>query len=182
MTVIRLDNLLNFSKKILPLALFTLWVSCRKSNEIDVKKQAEIISLADSIMHSKKIDFRKVFAVVKSHSTDVYRDTGVSKFRPSPLIYSNTYAGTSFKIYEQSKGKISIIQFYKSGEEIATCEYYDNGQIKCLFDQNSENGPYECFHKNGKLRQTGWNKDGRAVKIETGYDSLGVKIYKHFYD
>lgn len=65
---------------------------------------------------------------------------------------------------------------------MATCEYYDNGQIKCLFYSNNENGRYECFYKNGKLRQTGWNKDGRAVEKETGFDSLGVKIYEHLYD
>lgn len=161
--------------------LLVICISCSQTKKIDLKKQEEIVSLADNILHSKKIDSQKVLAVIKSHCTDIYKDTVISRFRPASLIYANTDADTFFKICKEPNGQISVITFYKSDKEIATSEFYDNGQIMCLFEVDNENGPYQCFHKNGKLRVTGQNKNGHSVGVETGYDSLGVKIYEHTY-
>ena len=167
-------------KKIIPLILPIIFLSCKTEPEFDLKKQNQIVELSRNIFSQKKIDSKEILALIEQNSTQIYQDTVKNKSK-SVTIYSNPAAKTYFKIYEKSKGIIFAIAFFKNGKEINTTEYYENGQIQCLFALNMQgvrDGKYNCFHENGNIRITGMYSNGEQTGTEIGFDIHGKKIYE----
>ncbi|WP_133256578.1 toxin-antitoxin system YwqK family antitoxin [Flavobacterium tibetense] len=172
-------------KKIITICvlLFAIY-SCKEDVQFDLKKQNQMVELSDKIFAIKKIDSKKVLKLIEKNSTEIFEDTAKTDFNPKPLIYSNLAGKTFFKVYERPKGTVYAISFYKNNTEINTAEYFDNGQVQCLFKidkKGIKNGKYNCFHRNGKIRKSGEYLNNKNIGIEIGYDSIGNKSHEFDY-
>ncbi len=169
---------------ILSILLFTFF-GCKKEVQFDLKKQNQMMTLSEKIFAYKKIDSKEIRNLIEKNSTEIFEDTAKTDFNPKPIIYSNLAGKTFFRVYEKPKGTIFAISFFKNNTEINTAEYFDNGQVQCLFKINKKgikNGKYNCFHRNGKIRKSGEYLNGKEIGIEIGYDSIGNKTYEFDYE
>ncbi len=97
-------------------------------------------------------------------------DTAKYSRTPKATLFINNKARTKFRVYENPKGTITAICYYREGKEINVAEYYKNGQAMCLFsvtENGIRDGNYNCYYEDGSLRITGYYKLGKGIKDST---------------
>jgi antitoxin component YwqK of YwqJK toxin-antitoxin module len=158
------------SLTVIGLLLFIL-VSCGQTNKPQDKlndKEAEILitNFSKSVFSREIINSEAILDTLKTLSDTIYADTAIYFRKPKATIYANNAARTYFQVFENPKGTISAITFYKNKTRINVSEYFDNGQIMCKFNVTHDgvrDGNFFCFYRNGKFRRTGYYQNGTEI-------------------
>ena len=164
--------------KIIQIVILSLLIfGCKPT--VDIEKQEAITDLSAQLFQKKTIDFLETLDLIKAH-TDLKTTDSLTRIDN----YINTSANIFFEVNESPNGIIKYMSYYVNNKEIYVAEYYDNGQIMCKFNTSKEgirNGPFACYHKNGKPRILGKFKNNEKIGKEIGYDTLGQISYEFDY-
>ncbi|MFM2386796.1 MAG: hypothetical protein RL660_1553 [Bacteroidota bacterium] len=158
---------------LLLLGLLQLVVTSCNDNQTTKNKLSDkinetvIANFSKYIFESEVINSKLILDSLKSLSDNIFVDTAKYLRTPKARVFANTNANTHFRVFEQPRGVITAISFYKKNIEINSAEYYNNGQVMCKFNTTTEgvrDGNYYCYEENGKYRMTGYYKKGVEVK------------------
>ncbi len=152
--------------------LLFIFVSCKETNKPLDKpfdKEAEILTtnFSKSIFSRKIINSKEIFDTLSTLSDTIYADTAKYFRTPKATIYANNAARTYFQVFENPKGTITAMAFFKNKTEMSVAEYFKNGQVMCKFsvtDDGVRDGNFFCFYEDGKFRRTGYYKNGTEVR------------------
>lgn len=156
---------------IIGLLLF-IFVSCGETNKPLDKpfdKEAEILTtnFSKSIFSRESINSKEILDTLSTLSDTIYADTAKYFRTPRATIYANNAARTYFQVFENPKGTITAMAFFKNRTEMSVAEYFKNGRVLCKFsvtDDGVRDGKFFCFYEDGKYRSTGYYKNGVEVR------------------
>lgn len=138
--------------------------------KIDYQLQNQIDDYSKRLYSLKIINSEKVLDTLRTLSDNIMNDTAEYRRTPKATLYANNKAGTYFQVFENPKGTITAIVYFREGTEINVAEYYDNGQTMCLFavtEDGIRNGYFNCYYENGEPRITGYHEMGKEIKDST---------------
>ena len=152
--------------------LLFIFVSCKETNKPLDKtfdKEAEILTtnFSKSIFSREIINSKEILDTLSTLSDTIYADTAKYFRTPKATIYANNAARTYFQVFENPKGTITAMAFFKNKTEMSVAEYFKNGQVMCKFsvtDDGVRDGNFFCFYEDGKYRSTGYYKNGTEVR------------------
>ncbi len=152
--------------------LLSLLLGCAQADKYEGKflnENAETLTtnFSKSIFSKEIINSKGILNALKTLSDSIYTDTAKYFRTPKATIYANNEAKTYFQIFENPKGTITAIAFYKNKNQINVAEYFENGQVMCKFnmtDDGVRDGSYVCFFEDGKFRIKGYYKNGKEIK------------------
>lgn len=156
---------------IIGLLLF-IFVGCRPTNKPQDKpsdKEAETLTtnFSKAIFSREIINSKEFLDTLKTLSDTIYADTAKYFRTPKATVYANNAARTYFQVFENPKGTITAIAFFKNQTQMNVAEYFSNGQVMCKFSVTEDgvrDGNYFCFYEDGKCRTTGYYKNGTEIK------------------
>jgi len=151
--------------------LLLMLVSCRQTNKPQDKpfdKEAEtmIINFSKSIFSREINNSKEILDTLSILSDTIFPDTAKYLRSPKATIYANNATRTYFEVFEDPKGTITAIAFFKNHTLMNVAEYYANGQVMCKFsvsDIGVRDGNYYCFYEDGKFRSTGYYNNGKEI-------------------
>jgi antitoxin component YwqK of YwqJK toxin-antitoxin module len=146
-------------------------IGCSQTNKphekpFDKKAQTLTINFSKSIFSKEKINSKEILDTLNILSDTIFVDTAKYNRAPKATIYANNSAKTYFQVFENPKGIITAIAFFKNRTEINVAEYFNNGQVMCSFkvtDEGIRDGKFICYYEDGKYRRTGYYKNGTEV-------------------
>ena len=156
---------------IIGLLLFLL-VGCGQRNQphdkpFDKETETLTTNFSKSIFSREIINSKGILDTLKTLSDTIYADTAKYLRTPKATIYANNAARTYFKVFENPKGTITAMAFFKNKTKISVAEYFKNGQVMCKFsvtDDGVRDGNFFCFYEDGKYRSTGYYKNGTEIR------------------
>jgi hypothetical protein len=146
-------------------------MSCSQTNKpyekpFDKEAQTLTTNFCKSIFSRVKINSKEILDTLHSLSDTIFADTAKFCRTPKATIYANNAARTYFKVFENPKGTITAILFFKNKMKMNVAEYYGNGQVMCKFkvtDDGVRDGNFFCYYEDGKYRVTGYYKKGKEI-------------------
>ena len=137
-----------------------------KDKPFDKEAETLITNFSKYIFSREIINSREILDTLKTLSDNIFPDTAKYIRTPKATVYANNAARTYFQVFEDPKGTITAIAFYKNKTQINVAEYFDNGQVMCKFsvtDNGLRNGNYFCYYEDGRFRITGFYKNGTEI-------------------
>jgi antitoxin component YwqK of YwqJK toxin-antitoxin module len=161
----------NIIRKILLLVVVCLFFSnCNftiKQTPLNKEKLKIIDGYNRRLFNLTKIDSKQVLDSLERLSDNIFTDTGHYFRTPKATLYINTQAKTKNQVFENPKGTITAIGYYRGEKQINMAEYYSNGQIMCMFTVDEDgvrNGNYYCYYEDGSFRMTGKFSNGNEIR------------------
>lgn len=156
---------------------FLVLFSCNQTiktsdTKFDQDKQTQLSNFAKALFCKDKINFKETLDSIKIFSDIIQIDTAKYVRRPKANLYITTIAKAHFQIFENPKGTITAMTFYKNGKKIYVAEYFKNGQIICKFlvtDNGVRNGKYTCYNEDGFSIMTSYYKNNNIISDSTKY-------------
>jgi len=147
--------------------LFLILVRCGESNNT-FDKEAEILTInfSRSIFSREIINSKEILDSLRTLSDTIYTDTSKYFRTPKATIFANNSAKTYFQVFEDPKGTITAMAFFKNKTELNVAEFYKNGQVMCKFSMTFDgvrNGNFFCYNEDGTFRSKGYYKNGTEV-------------------
>ncbi len=99
--------------------------------------------------------------------------------------YGITKDGVLLQIMKRKDSAIKQVIVAKSGKRIYFAQYYDNGQLKGLYNfdnYGSNSGASKEYYENGHVKEAGEYKAGFRTGEWTMFDSTGKPVEKVAYD
>lgn len=140
------------------------------TTSLDKSEQLKTDVYSEYLFTLQKIDSRSVLDSIKALTTSSMQDTANYKRKPKANLFINEAGHTWYQVFENPKGTIAVIAYFRENQEINVAEYYKNGQAVCLFSVSEEgmrNGPYQCFYENGTPRIKGFYQNDNEVLDST---------------
>lgn len=167
------------------ICLLTL-LSCNREYKGDIVKlevNLELEPFNKWVFGEDIINSKQLLDTFKKLSDTFFVDTASYVRKPKATLFINNHAKTFYRVFENPKGVITAIGFYRNSKQVCVAEYYENGQIMCSFSVKSNgirDGGYICYHENGIYRTIGYYKNDVELSDSTRhFDSSGVEV---FYD
>lgn len=159
----RIYNILFFALLIL--------TSCNgELKPIEKSERLRTDKFSNYLFQQNKINSKSVLDSIKTMTDFSMKDTAEYKRTPNATLFVNKAAQTRFQVFENPKGSITAIAYFRYNKMINVAEYYENGQAMCLFsvtEDGQREGPYECFFEDGSYRIKGFYKNGKEVSDST---------------
>ncbi len=155
------------------LSLFACNQTIKTSDaKFEQDKQTKLSNFAKALFCKDKINFKETLDSIKILADIIQIDTAQYVRTPKANLYITTTAKTQFQIFENPKGTITAMTFYKNGKKIYVAEYFKNGQIICKFsvtDNGVRDGKYNCYNEDGFCNMTSYYKNNNIVADSTKY-------------
>jgi len=168
-------NLRETATIIVCLAAITIFSGCCQTNShnekpFDEETQSLITNFSKSIFDREIINSMEILDTLTLLSDTIFVDTAKYFRTPKATVFANNVARTYFRVFENPKGTITAIGFYKNNAEINVAEYFDNGQVMCKFKVTVDgvrDGQFRCYYENGDFRTIGYYRNGQEIKDST---------------
>jgi antitoxin component YwqK of YwqJK toxin-antitoxin module len=141
-----------------------------KPKPLDKSERLKTDNYSNYLFQQKKINSKSVIDSIILITDFSMKDTAEYKRTPKATLFINEKARTKFQVFEDPKETITAIAYFRENKEINIAEYYQNGQVMCLFTSKQDGqreGPYTCYHEDGTLRITGLYKNNKEIKDST---------------
>lgn len=156
---------------------FIILLSCNQTiknsdAKFDKDKQIQLSNFAKTLFCKEKINFKETLDTIKTFADIIQTDTAEYVRTPRANLYITTTSKTQFQIFENPKGIITAMAFYKNAKKIYIAEYFKNGQIICKFsvtDDGVREGKYSCYNEDGFCNKIGYYKNNNVIADSTKY-------------
>ncbi len=151
--------------------MLLILVSCSNANNpyekpFDKEAQTLASNFSKSVFSRDIINSQEILDTLKMLSDTIFSDTATYFRTPKATIYANDAARTYFQVFENPKGTITAMAFFKNKTEMNVGEYFKNGQVMCKFnvtDNGVRDGNFYCYYEDGKFRRTGYYQNGTEI-------------------